>query len=146
MQLVYAADYSATQWEQLIYDELASGRPVMFGGNGADGSGGHEFVCDGFNQGLFHINWGWSGQDNGYFAINGPGLMPGGSGSGGAGEGASYGYDLEAVIGIRPNNAQSIISSINPTSPVQVFDIFGRPASQNHQGIVIRKGGKSLTL
>ena len=37
----------------------------------SDNTGGHEFVIDGYNGNeLFHINWGWGGADNGYFALS----------------------------------------------------------------------------
>ena len=37
---------------------------------GSSDSGGHAFVCDGYDgNGLFHINWGWSGLGDGYFAL-----------------------------------------------------------------------------
>lgn len=57
-------------WRTLIRTELLAGRPVYYAGSGS--AGGHAFVCDGFdssNPTRFHINWGWSGNSNGYFAI-----------------------------------------------------------------------------
>ena len=58
-------NYSVSQWEKLIYDELANGRPVPYAGESGDS--GHSFVCDGYDgAGLFHINWGWEGNDDGY--------------------------------------------------------------------------------
>jgi len=112
MSFVTHKYYTDDEWDNMIYAELSNSRPVMFGGNGANGSGGHEYVCDGFKDGKFHINWGWSGSNNGYFLLTGPGLVPGGSGSGGAGEGASYGYDQEAAIGIQPANGGTAAGSI----------------------------------
>jgi len=40
--------------------------------SGGDGfSGGHAWVCDGYDaSNNFHMNWGWSGSDNGYFATS----------------------------------------------------------------------------
>ena len=56
------------EWEEIIYSELAAGRPMAYCGQ--SDSGGHSFVCDGYDgNGLFHINWGWSGADDGYFAL-----------------------------------------------------------------------------
>ena len=63
------------------------------GGEDTDG-GGHEFVCDGRDaNNKFHINWGWEGDGNGYFAITS--LKPTGS---------SYNFstNLDALIGLRP--------------------------------------------
>ena len=78
--LVNNFDYNAAQyithqyfpgideWEEVIYGELAAGRPMVY--CGASDEGGHCFVCDGYDgNGLFHINWGWSGHDDGYFAL-----------------------------------------------------------------------------
>lgn len=57
-------------WRTIIKTELEAGRPVYYAGSGS--AGGHAFVCDGYdasNPTKFHINWGWSGNSNGYFAI-----------------------------------------------------------------------------
>lgn len=62
------SDYQTPEWESLIYEELSHGRPVYYAGYNHDG--GHAFVCDGYRDpGLFHINWGWSGSGDGYFAL-----------------------------------------------------------------------------
>ncbi|MDE6085156.1 MAG: C10 family peptidase, partial [Muribaculaceae bacterium] len=51
--------YSNEDWEDLVYNELAENRPVIYSGQATNG--GHEFVCDGYEDGYFHINWGWGG-------------------------------------------------------------------------------------
>lgn len=61
--------YTTTQWENMVYDELTSGRPVLYSGNTDQGSG-HQFVCDGYKDGLFSLNWGWGGDLNGYFVLS----------------------------------------------------------------------------
>ena len=44
--------------------------PVVYSGYGKEG--GHAFVVDGYDeQDYLHVNWGWSGQDNGFFAVPG---------------------------------------------------------------------------
>lgn len=56
------------KWEEIIYGELAAGRPMIY--RGVSDQGGHSFVCDGYDgNGLFHINWGWGGSGDGYFAL-----------------------------------------------------------------------------
>lgn len=90
-------DYTMTEWEELIYNELLLERPVLLSGVGT--AGGHQFVCDGCkNSNLFHINWGWGGISNGYFRLNA--LNPPALGIGGGGGGFNYYQD--AIIGIRP--------------------------------------------
>lgn len=56
------------EWEKMLYSELAAGRPMVY--RGSSDSGGHSFVCDGYDgNGLFHINWGWGGLGDGYFSL-----------------------------------------------------------------------------
>lgn len=92
--------YNESQWEQIIYEELAEGRPVILSGQGA--RGGHAFVCDGYDgNGLFHINWGWGGYCDGYYRLS---VMNPGDNQGIGGNTSNDGYaeDQEAIIGICP--------------------------------------------
>ena len=86
-------DYSDSQWIALLKTELDNARPMLYGGFSS--SGGHAFVCDGYdNNNYFHFNWGWGGTYNDYFYINS--LNPG-----------SYNYsqNQQAIIGIEPNQS-----------------------------------------
>ena len=66
---VTRSSYTEQQWTDLIYNELKNNRPVLLGAS--DNTGGHEFVIDGYNGNeLFHINWGWGGQSDNYFALS----------------------------------------------------------------------------
>lgn len=51
-------------WERIVYSELVAGRPVIYGGVDLYGGNNHSFVCDGYKDGFFHINWGWDGRSN----------------------------------------------------------------------------------
>ena len=97
--------YSNEEWEEMIYNELANNRPVLYGGQDVNGGGGHQFVCDGYaGDGLYHFNWGWGGYCDGNFAITGAdALMPYGSGTGGAGEDAAYIGQQTACINVMPD-------------------------------------------
>lgn len=98
--------YTDAEWLSMIYDELAAGRPVLYGGYNAYGSGGHQFICHGYNADTqtFAINWGWGGSYDGYFTLLGTdGLQPHGNGTGGAGNGASYTSMQDAIIHIMPD-------------------------------------------
>lgn len=91
--------HSATEWEDMIYDNLKNVGPVLYGGSSMIG-GGHSFVCDGYDgDGYFHFNWGWSGISNGYFSLDA--LSPSALGSGG-GLGGGYNFTQDAVLGIQP--------------------------------------------
>ena len=73
--------YDTTLTDTMLIDtlenELNNGRPVEYAGWDAS-AGGHTWVCDGYDSILsFHMNWGWSGQDNGWFVLTNlnPGLI-----------------------------------------------------------------------
>ncbi|MBO7618770.1 MAG: C10 family peptidase [Bacteroidales bacterium] len=62
-------DYSNAEWMAMMKSCLDLGRPIYYTGYEVNGSGGHAFVCDGYNSNnLLHFNWGWNGINNGYFA------------------------------------------------------------------------------
>lgn len=63
--------YNDTEWNQLIYDELKSNRPVYYDGHNPTKDEGHAFVIDGYDKNdYFHVNWGWGGSSNGYFLLS----------------------------------------------------------------------------
>ena len=97
---VYKNDDNVTDasWISTLTSELDAGRPVLERG---EGSGGHAFVCDGYdNNGMFHINWGWGSAYDGYFAHNA--LNPGGGGTGSSST-HSYNDGQALIVGIEPN-------------------------------------------
>ena len=99
--------YSPSEWEELIYTNLAETGPVIYGGLSQLG-GGHSFVCDGYDgEGFFHFNWGWTGISNGYFSLDA--ISPDALGSGG-GSGGGYNFSQDAVLGIQPPTGQPEIS------------------------------------
>ena len=60
--------YSNSDWEELLKSELDALRPLY---NRGSGSGGHAFVCDGYqDNNHFHFNWGWGGLYNGYYYVS----------------------------------------------------------------------------
>ena len=100
-KLVYRSDYEQADWEELIYQELFAGRPVIYNGRSGTG-GGHSFVCDGYAYGdYYHINWGWGGQGDGYFVLS---VLNPYAGGGVASVTSAEGYNIDqtAIIGIVP--------------------------------------------
>lgn len=88
-------------WEEMIYSELAAQRPVIYGG------GGHCFVCDGYKDGFFHINWGWGGRGNAEYCLltsteTTPALTPHYEGAGSNSIGQYSGGEC-IIIGIQPD-------------------------------------------
>ena len=93
--------YGIDEWEEIIYNELNAGRPVMYTGQ-MPGNEGHTFVCDGYDgEGLFHINWGWSGEFDGYYSLSV--LNPIESTDANEGNGLGFTYRESALIYIAPN-------------------------------------------
>lgn len=94
-------EFKASEWDELIYNELAQKRPVYYCGQSI--GGGHAFVIDGYSKdGLFHVNWGWGGSCNGYFLLSI--LDPhSNTGSGASSSSDGYSFDQDAIIGIQPN-------------------------------------------
>lgn len=94
----YRSTYSYAEWVNLIYGELAEGRPVALGGQST--GGGHSFVCDGYQgDDYFHINWGWGGSSDGYFRLSA--LNPREQGFGGSSSLDGFSFYQDAVIGIQ---------------------------------------------
>lgn len=104
------SDFTADEWEDLIYGSLSRERPVIY--SGGNDSSGHSFICDGYQGNhYFHFNWGWSGKSDGYFLLNG--LDPKDQGTGGS----DTGY----------NDRQLIITDIHPAESGETFEYMQLP-------------------
>lgn len=101
---VYRGSFSDDDWEELIYQELKSGRPVIYSGqteaiyNGKPY--GHTFICDGYQEvngeDYFLINWGWGTSDTWcVLSVLDSGRI------------APFSEDQSAVIGIQPPTAEN---------------------------------------
>ena len=86
---LYSGNFTTEAWDQLIYDELAAGRPVLYSGQSVNG--GHAFVLDGYKDGYFHVNWGWGGLEA-YVTMDGKGDWQG------------FTQDQFAEVNIRPDD------------------------------------------
>ena len=63
-------DGSNTQWKNDLRANLDAGMPIYYSSQGE--AGGHAYVLDGYDDNdMFHLNWGWAGFDNGWYAIDG---------------------------------------------------------------------------
>lgn len=89
---------SSTEFEKIIYDNLAEGLPVLY--DGGSSSGAHSFVCDGYaGKHYFHFNWGWGGSSDGYFYLArlNPHDQGIGSSDGGYNSGQGINYNIRPV-------------------------------------------------
>lgn len=96
--------FSAAAWDELIYNELKAGRPVIY--NGQSVGGGHSFIVDGYDgNGLFHINWGWGGADDDYFLLSV--LNPYDNSSiGASSSNDGFSFSQSAVVGIQHSSGE----------------------------------------
>ena len=102
LQEVYRSVYTLAEWKKILDRELEAKRPIIYGGV-ASNEDGHQFVCDGSDgEGLYHINWGWPGDYDGYFDITL--LDPEVSGIGAGTPANGYNRDCSVIIGIAPDN------------------------------------------
>ena len=102
-KIAFRNDYTQQAWDDLVYRELAAGRPMIYNGTAGSG-GGHSFICDGFEYGeYFHINWGWGGMGNGFFQLS---IMnPSASGIGGSSSSEGYNMKQNIIYNIIPGTA-----------------------------------------
>ena len=95
--------FTLAEWTAIIDKELQAKRPILYSGRTTNG--GHQFVCDGSDgNGLYHINWGWGGYQDGYFDITILNPGQGGIGAGNVTDGYNHGCDM--IIGIQPDNGK----------------------------------------
>ena len=86
---------------QTIASDLQAGRPVYISGSTVNQEG-HAFVCDGMqSDGYLHINWGWNGMADGYFAISA--LAPEVQGTGGSASNLAFTERVDVYTNIKPN-------------------------------------------
>ena len=85
-------------WDSIIMNQLDKGFPMVYSGSDSAAGDAHAWVVDGYqDSSYFHINWGWSGANNGYFY-----LTDLNSGNG------DFTKDQAAVINIFPQDYVSI--------------------------------------
>lgn len=134
---------SLTTWLRYLKAELDEGAPFMYGGSGS--YGGHVWVCDGYqDDNYFHFNWGWNGQQNGFYTITncssygfnsnhaiiiglrGPALPP-----------DAVGEQTMENVSVFPNPSNGsvyVYAEGQPVLEMQVFDMFGRLLSHETVG------------
>ena len=107
--LVYRQYFASAEWMNLIKSEINGKRPIYYFGSSDDG--GHAFVFDGYNEeDMVHVNWGWSGMNNGYFEV--ASLNPDSPGIGGGSNlGGGFTRGQGMYLGIQPPTTSSNFTS-----------------------------------
>lgn len=120
-------NFTYQHWMNIIYDELAAGRPVYH--SGATATGGHAFVIDGYDgDGLFHVNWGWGGSCDDYFALSV--MNPDDNNNIGAStSNDGYTIDQQVVIGVQIGSGESYTEPVLLT--MDTYNVNGQNAVFN---------------
>lgn len=119
--------YSISEWDEIVYNELAWGRPIIYSGSF---NGGHAFICDGYDgAGMYHFNWGWGGSYNGFFKLQATNPY-------GESNISDMGYieDNYCVIGLQPNSWPDI-SDPNADDTWEVPEIEGIVATASNVSV-----------
>ena len=102
IDFVQRKNYTDVEWEQMIRTEIDAKRPIVYSGRSSDDGAGHAWNCDGYKSNddgtfLYHMNYGWGGYGNGYFALDDlrAGTTP-------EGEQTYFDEDHQMVIGVKP--------------------------------------------
>ena len=112
LQGLQYSNFTQTAFISMLKNELDNSRPLQYAGY--DNSGGHTWVCDGYDiNDFFHMNWGWGGSYNSYFDINV--MNPG-----------SYAF----------TNNQQVIIGIQPEAYAPIADFSANYSTSSCTGIV----------
>ena len=122
--------YTDAEWNEFMLNELHNGRPIEY--LAYDYSGyqlsGHAFNVFGVNaSGQYYVNWGWSGDSNGYCTLHNFTTATGATGQAGA---YVFNYGEAMIIGIEPP-AGALTDpriTVNPTT-LDMSTIVGNPAT-----------------
>ena len=125
---------------EMVYRELSEGRPIFYEAIDVSlthGAYAHSFIIDGYrDDGYVHVNWGWNGQQDGYYDIGK--LNP---------DGYKFNFYQDMTIGIQapPHTDDAILpppSTLNPP-PSTIYTLDGRPVQlPQAPGIYIKDGRK----
>jgi hypothetical protein len=103
MDSVEPSDYTTAGYRELLKEELDVNRPIIYRGCSNDGC--HAWNIDGYDDDLFHNNWGWGGYNNGYFPLSTLG---------------GFGYDQGALINIQPQSLDAPNVVLNNSSVSEI--------------------------
>ena len=123
--------YTDAQWNDYMLNELHNGRPIEYLAYDVSygySVSGHAFNVFGVNaSGQYYVNWGWSGDSNGYCTLHNFTTATGATGQSGS---YVFNYGEAMIIGIEPP-AGALTNpriTVNPTS-IDMNTIVGNPVT-----------------
>ena len=141
----YESAYSNhAEWVDKVSLELFYGRPIFYAAKRYDSIhnklAGHAFVCDGYyrddnNNHLFHINWGWNGNPDTWFALDN--LNPS----------VTYNLNHHGIFNIYPANCwEDIIMECDKTFSSGIVKFYATSGRfwNNYHNYIINNGANVL--
>lgn len=115
----YRREFTQAEWENILYTDLQKGYPILCAGTSL--SGAHAFVLDGYDSqlDLYHFNFGWGGNGDGYYMVDESDDAMGG-----------YFINQSIVYDIHPD---TYISSINNPLTKSFTDYTNSPSFEDNQ-------------
>ena len=124
--------YTDAEWNEWMMNELHNGRPIEYlaydvsYGYSVSGHAFNVFGCDA--NGKYFVNWGWSGDSNGYCTLHNFTTSTGATGQSGS---YTFNYGEAMIIGIEPP-AGALTDpriTVNPTT-LTMNTIVGNPVTE----------------
>lgn len=132
--------FTASEWNDRVYEELAANRVVLYSGVSSAGSG-HAFVIHGYDgNNYFQVNWGWSGYCDGAFLLSVLAPESGGTGSGTIADG--YNQEAKIIVNAEPNQGGSYAPSLYARN----FSVSGTTISYDACNIGTQAGTFNIGL
>ena len=124
--------YTDAEWNEWMMNELHNGRPIEYlaydvsYGYSVSGHAFNVFGCDA--NGKYYVNWGWSGDSNGYCTLHNFTTATGATGQAGS---YVFNYGEAMIIGIEPP-AGALTDpriKVNPTT-LNMYTTLGTPVTE----------------
>ncbi|MCH5224676.1 MAG: C10 family peptidase [Muribaculaceae bacterium] len=114
-QFIEKKSFNDSEWDNMLKQQLDEIGPVIYRGGSVTA---HCFVIDGYdNEGFYHVNWGWDGQSNGYYALDFSDVG-----------GMDFGEYQGMIINIKPDRERKEYSKAF-LSNADVYSMEGYPSS-----------------
>ncbi|MDO5074795.1 MAG: C10 family peptidase [Bacteroidales bacterium] len=142
-QTLYRNNTPTHEFLTAIKQELDASNPILM--VGSHETSGHAWVIDGYDEnGYLHVNWGWGGMSNGYFALSF--MSPDDAGIGGFVGGYNQG---QVIVLAHPNkegtegfgNETSVCAYLQPNAGLR-FETATTDVEQRKLSIKVTRLGK----
>ena len=122
VQHLYRNACTYSVYENALYSELKDGSPVIYSATSVDASlhetVAHTFVIDGYQDGYYHVNWGWGGESDGYFILS----VLNSDQKGEKGQNVGYGYNIcsSFILGLKKPTTIDPAEGVNTVGIMEV--------------------------